>query len=289
MTKMTTSKGTTPAPENVVSRPALTNMQVRILAGIPWLVGAILCLVAGEWPWAIFITLGAVACVLEFYGMAHGRPEQPVAWVGALATVGIMVGVEINQTAVWLGALAAAAVVSLVAALTRSPQNAVKQTLMTLAGLCYVALPLATTEVLRREIGVFGVLLAIFITVGTDTFAYFGGRLWGKRPLVPRISPKKTVEGLYCGLLGGAILTAILMAMSGGLYGAGLLIPLFGPPLAVIGDLLESGLKRHYQVKDSHLPRLNLIPGHGGVLDRADSLLLVAPFVAAVMALTGML
>jgi phosphatidate cytidylyltransferase len=286
---MTTSKGTTPAPENALNRPALTNMQIRILAGIPWLAGALFCLVAGEWPWAIFITLGAVAGVLEFYGMAHGRPEQPVAWVGAFATVAIMIGVEINQTAIWLGAVVAAAIVSLAVTMFRSRTTAVKQTLMTLAGLVYVAFPLATTEVLRREIGVFGVLLAIFITVGTDTFAYFGGRLWGKRPLAPRISPKKTVEGLYCGLIGGAILTAILMAMSGGLYGAGLLIPLFGPPLAVIGDLLESALKRHYQVKDSHLPRLNIIPGHGGVLDRADSLLLVAPFVTAIMALVGML
>ena len=289
MPEMTTSKGTTPAPDNAINRPALNNMQIRILAGIPWLAGALLCLIAGEWPWAIFITLGALVGVLEFYGLAHGRPEQPVAWVGAAATAAIMVGVEINQTPLWLGALVAAGVISFAVTMARSPQNAIKQTLMTLAGLFYIALPLATTEVLRREIGIFGVLLAIFITVGTDTFAYFGGRLWGKRPLAPRISPKKTVEGFYCGLVGGAILTAILMAMSGSLYGAGLLIPLFGPPLAVIADLLESALKRHYQVKDSHLPRLNIIPGHGGVLDRADSLLLVAPFVTLVMAIIGML
>lgn len=289
MIKMTTSKGTTPGTDNATPSPALTNMQIRILAGIPWLLGALVCLVAGEWPWAFFITLGAVVGVLEFYGLAHGRPEQPVAWAGGLATLAIMIGVEINQVPLWAGALVAAGVVSFVVAMLRSPQNAVRQTLMTLAGLFYVALPLATTEVLRREIGIFGVLLAIFITVGTDTFAYFGGRLWGKRPLAPRISPKKTVEGFYCGLIGGAILTAILLALSGGLYGAGILIPLFGPPLAVIGDLLESALKRHYQVKDSHLPRLNIIPGHGGVLDRADSLLLVAPFVTLVMALIGLL
>src|SRR5688500_1165980 len=74
MTKMTMSKGTTPAPDNAIHRPALTNMQIRILAGIPWLAGALLSLIAGEWPWAIFITLGAVVGVLEFYGMAHGRP-----------------------------------------------------------------------------------------------------------------------------------------------------------------------------------------------------------------------
>ena len=135
ITKMTTSKGTTPAPDHAVNRPALTNMQIRILAGIPWLVGALLCLIAGEWPWAVFITLGAVVGVLEFYGMAHGRPEQAVAWVGVIATLAIMVGVEINQAPLWLGALAGAGVVSFAVAMGRNPQNALKQTVMTLAGL----------------------------------------------------------------------------------------------------------------------------------------------------------
>lgn len=286
---MTTSKGTTPAPDKAIDRTALTNGQIRILAGIPWLAGALLCLFAGEWPWVMFVTFGAVVSVLEFYHMAQGRPEQPVAWAGGLATGAIMVGAGANLTAVWVGALAAAGIVALAAARIRGTQDVIKPTLMTYAGLFYIALPLATLIVLRREIGVFGVLLAIFITIGTDTFAYFGGRMWGKRPLVPRISPKKTVEGLYCGLIGGGLFTAILIAASGGLYGAALLIPLFGPPLAVIGDLMESALKRYYQVKDSHLPRLNIIPGHGGVLDRADSLLLVAPFVTLVMAFTGMM
>lgn len=264
-------------------------MQIRILAGLPWLAGALLCLVLGEWPWAIFITLGAVVGVLEFYAMARGRPEQPVAWIGALATLAIMIGVEIDSAVLWVGALAAAAAGAFAIALTRNATTAVQQTGMTVLGLLYVALPLATTEVLRRDIGVFGVLLAIFITVGTDTFAYFGGRMWGKRKLAPRISPKKTVEGLYAGLIGGALLTSVLLALSGGLYGAGLLIPLLGPPLAVIGDLIESALKRHYGAKDSHLPHFNIIPGHGGVLDRADSLLLVAPFVTAMLALMGLL
>lgn len=286
---MASTDGTTPAPNSIQTRNTLTNMQIRILAGIPWLAGALLCLAWGEWPWAIFITLGAVVGVLEFYEMTQGRPERGVAMVGAIAAVAIMLGVETNQTILWVGAIATAGVLSYVVAQRRDPQNAIKQTATTLFGLVYVVLPLATTEILRREIGVFGVLLAIFITAGTDTFAYFGGRLWGRRPLAPRISPKKTVEGFVIGLAGGGVLTAALLAISGGLYGAGLLIPFLGPPLAVAGDLFESALKRHYVVKDSHLPHFNIIPGHGGVLDRADSLLWVAPFVTGMLALMGML
>lgn len=285
---MSTTNGANPTP-GASARPGLTNMHVRILAGIPWLAGALLCLALGEWPWAIFITLGAVVGVLEFYGLAHGRPEHPVMWAGAAATVAIMIGVEIQHNALWLGALAAAGIVAYVVAFGRDRANAVRQAAMTLAGLVYVALPLASTEVLRRDVGVFGVLLAIFITVGTDTAAYFGGRIWGKRPLAPRISPKKTVEGFIVGLIGGSLLTGTLLAMAGGLHGAGILIALLGPPLAVTGDLFESALKRFYGAKDSHLPRFNIIPGHGGVLDRADSLLLVAPFVMLMLALMGRL
>lgn len=275
-----------PTPAQPAS--ALSNMQVRILSGIPWLAGVIFCLVLGEWPWTIFIGLAAVVCSLEFYALTKGRPEEGVAPVGALAAGVIVLGAELNQPVLWVGAFAAAGLSAYIIASRRAPAYTVRQTATTLMGLVYIALPMAATVILRREIGVFGLLLAICITVGTDTFAYFGGRAFGKRPLAPRISPKKTVEGFIIGLIGGGILAALLLMANERLYGAGILIPLLGPLMAVIGDLFESALKRHYGVKDSHLPNFNIIPGHGGVLDRADSLLLVAPFILAMLALMGM-
>lgn len=269
------------------SRTALSNMGQRFVFGLLWLVIALTCLAWGEWPWTIFVTLCAIVGVLEFYGLARGRPMEGVAWVGVPAVVAIVLGFELAQAAVIVGALVAAAVGALIGAriLRRSPSAGV----MTVAGLIYVAVPLGVAVLLRRELGVFGVLLALMITVGSDTFAYVGGRMFGKTPLAPRISPKKTVEGMVIGLIGGGVLAATVLAMAGGLTVSSLIIPLLGPPLAVIGDLLESSLKRHFDVKDSHLPRLNIIPGHGGVLDRADSLLLVAPFLAIVLTIIGML
>lgn len=278
-----------PEPAAAPSRATLSNMQVRILSGIPWLITALACLAWGELPWTIFITLAATVGVLEFYAMTQGRPEAAVAPVGGLAAIAIMLGVHLGENLLWFGAILMAGVFSLLIARERDMPNAPKQAAMTLIGLFYVVLPLASTEILRRETGVFGVLLAILITAGTDTFAYFGGRMFGKTPLAPRISPKKTVEGFIIGLIGGALLAGVLLAQAGGLYGAGVLIPLLGPPLAVAADLLESALKRHYQVKDSHMPHFNIIPGHGGVLDRADSLLLVAPFVTGMLALMGII
>jgi phosphatidate cytidylyltransferase len=125
--------------------------------------------------------------------------------------------------------------------------------------------------------------------VGSDTAAYFFGRWFGRTPLAPSISPKKTVEGMISGLLVGAVLAGIDLALIGRLTWATLGILAIGPILAVLGDLAESALKRRYNIKDSHLAGLDIIPGHGGVLDRVDSLLFVVPFVVGYLALTGLL
>jgi phosphatidate cytidylyltransferase len=110
-----------------------------------------------------------------------------------------------------------------------------------------------------------------------DTLSYFGGRLFGKNLLYPSVSPKKTVEGLISGIVGsvGGFCTVLLWMRSeiGLLHVVvlGVCIGLIGP----LGDFLESMIKRWVGVKDSS----NLLPGHGGVFDRIDSLLLAAPFV----------
>lgn len=291
---MTASKVTTTPPKSAAKpsrRVVLSNMALRIITGVPLMFFAILCLTLGDWPWALFIGAAAVVGMLEFYALAQDRPEMGFTQVGIPATLAILLGVQYEWPLLVAGALAFGMVggVSMALGLGAPLPRALRQGGMTLAGLLYVALPLALTLVLRHRMGAAGVGLAMGITIATDTFAYFGGRLWGRTPMAPKISPKKTMEGLVVGLIGGGLFTLGVLGLMEKLTLASALVAVAGPVLAVLGDLWESWLKRLYSVKDSHLPNLNIIPGHGGVLDRADSMLWVAPFLVGYLGLIGML
>ncbi len=129
------------------------------------------------------------------------------------------------------------------------------------------------------EIDGFWLTLALFFMIwGNDVFAYFGGKTFGKRPLAPKISPKKTVEGFLFGFLGAAVGYLIVYLLADPfpltlwhLPAAVVLISIFGP----LGDIAASKLKRLANVKDSS----SLLPGHGGLFDRFDSMILSAPFI----------
>lgn len=134
---------------------------------------------------------------------------------------------------------------------------------------------LLSVSVTGEHIGELVIWLLLLTTWASDTFAYFAGVKWGKRKIVPNISPNKTLEGYVGGFI-GCLLTGILYAVIVGIpfslgFGAGLLTGIVAP----LGDLFESKLKRYCDVKDSGV----LLPGHGGVLDRFDSLLFSAPMV----------
>ncbi|QSX06553.1 phosphatidate cytidylyltransferase [Sedimentibacter sp. zth1] len=120
------------------------------------------------------------------------------------------------------------------------------------------------------------VWLVYLISFGTDTFAYFTGVFIGKHKLCPNISPKKTIEGAIGGIIGSTILCIIFFEI----LGIKNLLPIiifnvFASILSMFGDLLASKIKREHSVKDFG----NFLPGHGGILDRFDSVLFVAPVV----------
>ena len=117
--------------------------------------------------------------------------------------------------------------------------------------------------------------LLLFTTWASDTFAYFAGVAFGKHKIVPHISPNKTAEG-YAGGFVGCVITGIVFAYLVGIpYSMGGTVGILAGVLAPLGDLFESKLKRTCDVKDSGA----LLPGHGGVLDRFDSLFFTAPAV----------
>jgi phosphatidate cytidylyltransferase len=120
------------------------------------------------------------------------------------------------------------------------------------------------------------ILLAFIITWASDTFAYLIGRAYGKNKLAPSLSPAKTVEGALGGMMGTIIVVLTfnhyLLSMP---LGWAIIIGMTGSFFAQLGDLFESGIKRLGNVKDSG----NVIPGHGGILDRFDSVLFVGPLL----------
>ncbi len=123
------------------------------------------------------------------------------------------------------------------------------------------------------------ILLAILPLWGGDTAAYFVGRAFGKTPLAPKISPKKTVEGAVANLLACIAVAAPLGGAIGFPWLPSLLCGLAAGVLGQAGDLFESWVKRRADLKDSG----TLLPGHGGILDRVDSLLFTAPAVALIL------
>ena len=131
-----------------------------------------------------------------------------------------------------------------------------------------------------RVAGFDKVLLALFIVWATDSAAYLIGMNFGKHKLAPRVSPNKSIEGFIGGILGAVLITVLFMlvdstvALPYGIYRMSLFAVFFSVA-GQFGDLIESAMKRHFGVKDSG----KFIPGHGGVLDRFDSMLVVFPIM----------
>ncbi len=135
----------------------------------------------------------------------------------------------------------------------------------------------------KLTLGPLWIILLFSLVWGADTFAYFMGRKWGKTPLAPQISPKKTLAGFWGGLVGTLFCAMmIFLALKTQSFAKGHLMPFSAwisiayitLLLCVLGDLFESWVKRLAGVKDSG----RLLPGHGGILDRIDSLLAALPF-----------
>ncbi len=134
--------------------------------------------------------------------------------------------------------------------------------------------------ILTREIpdvGMYLVFFVLFLIWTTDSGAYFAGRSLGKHKLWPDISPKKTIEGSIGGIVAALIVGTIFYQLVPIFpnYLTALLIMVVASTFGQLGDLVESALKRHYAVKDSG----NVLPGHGGILDRFDSLIYVMPIL----------
>jgi phosphatidate cytidylyltransferase len=252
-------------------RRGTSDLTRRILIAIPAIAYAIFIIVAGGWIFAGGILLLGLVCLHELFRM-YGS-VRPVRLAGFLALGGLALAAQAGGERQVL--LALVAFVPLVFLLGLAvPRRDGEPTLteamaITSLGVIWVGMAIAHAILLRQT--PHGDAIIVDILVGTfvgDTGAYLGGRSFGTRPLAPRISPNKTVEGLACGFL-----AAVLATWAAGLYqdwlshGQALILGAAVGLSAPIGDLLESQVKRDAGTKDAG----TLFGAHGGALDRLDA------------------
>jgi phosphatidate cytidylyltransferase len=247
-------------------------MMSRIIVAIPGIAVILAAVWLGGPVFGVFALAVALGALFEFYGLTGvDRRLQWAGYVTAVFAVGLALWATPPDRAL-LAALGIGLILSAVAALTLGDRRNITGGVATvLMGILYVAMP-AGVLVLSRELpdGA-GVIVNLLVGVWVfDTASYFAGRLWGRRPIAPRTSPRKTWEGFIGGLVGGT--AGVWVA---GLYmewiswWQSLVVGLAICLAAYAGDLFESMIKRDAGVKDSG----TILAGHGGILDRFDSML----------------
>ena len=242
-------------------------------------------LIASVWfneplPWfTVLAGIWGLLAAVEFYRLS--RRYSPLNFAGLLFILLMIISGHSGAGAT-LAVLGLAATLTLVILLFRSrKENAFLSWAWTIGGVVYIGL-LSSYFVALRQMpeGRNWVFLALFVTFASDTTAYFIGKTWGRHKLLPAVSPKKTWEGAVGGV-GGAVIIGLLFSapqvfgvtntfyISGLTHGEVILLSLCVSIFGQAGDLAESLLKRNLAAKDSGTS----IPGHGGFLDRLDSLL----------------
>ena len=252
-------------------RDRRTDLSARVLVAIPAIAFALFLVIEGGLVYALGLFVLGCVCLHELYGM-YAR-ARPVRLAGFLALAGLLAAALYgNQFQILLVLAVTLPLLFALTLLQRRPT--IGGMALTLLGIYWIGVALAYAMLLRRL--PHGEGIVIDVLVGTflgDTGAYFGGRLFGRRPLAPRISPNKTVEGLVIGMF-----CTILGVWLAGRYqewlpsSHALVLGLGVALVAPIGDLFESFVKRQAGAKDSG----SLFGAHGGALDRLDAVLFAA-------------
>ncbi len=262
-----------------------TDIQVRFRTGFVYIAVSVICVMVNEWTTLLLLVLTAGISAGEFYYMLRSDAKLPNEMLGIIGAVLYPISVFFFgiQGAVYVSLALMMALIVWYVFWLRARLSDVG---VSFFGAAYTGLLLSGLILVRTALpNPWGglLVLGIFLSVwANDSFAYLFGCKFGKHKLAPRISPKKSWEGFYAGLVASMIFWVLISFIPGVSMGIplaaffGLVCGLAG----VLGDLAESRIKRNSGFKDSG----TIMPGHGGLLDRCDSLFLVS-IVSAVLLL----
>jgi phosphatidate cytidylyltransferase len=260
------------AEDRQTSEILLRSVSAFVMAAVAF--GAV---ITSPWTFVALVVVAGGLLTWEWGSLTRGSGFDGTALIATVCVTAVAILVTMGRPdlALWILGAPAAAITFAGA----SPRHGA----WALAGLAYVVFPAWALVWLRDDpkLGVAAILFLMAVVWTTDTAAYVGGRCLGGPKLAPRVSPKKTWSGFIAGILAPALIGYGFGHFMGGttpwcLAGVSVALAL----ACQIGDLVESGLKRHFGVKDMS----QLIPGHGGLFDRVDGLL-PASVVAGLIAL----
>ncbi len=263
----------------------------RLISGLVLFpIVAIIFIYGNKYILDVLMSIIAIMSLHEFY-KAFETKARPIRWVGYIAAALIAI-IHLIPESLILNFIAAIVPISilvlfLIIILSNMKINII-DIAVTFFGICYVVIFLVFIPMIRENIDNGRILIwyLFFAAWGTDIFAFVTGKTIGKHKFT-RISPYKTIEGCIGGTIGAVILILLYTLLCNKLWNLQinyLYISLIGIALSVIGqigDLAASCIKRYTEIKDFS----NLIPGHGGMLDRIDSILFIAPFAYFLLSL----
>lgn len=263
---------------NVVSRVTVALIAIPILLGLSFL---------GGWFFFSLVCTITILSLYEFYKLTEKKSSLPNYFVGIIFSSAVLILFFYKRADLILHFIFAFLVITSIIELFKKENNSISNLSVTIFGAIFLSLFFSTLIGIREFYGSYGsdeyarggfLVMTILSTIWIcDSAAYFGGTAIGKRRLLERISPKKSWEGAIFGFVFAilAVIAAKYLILN---FLNWIDVLYIGAVVGIIGqfgDLIESMIKRNAGVKDSS----NLIPGHGGVYDRFDSLLFVSPFV----------